>query len=83
MEDRIPIKPPIIKPIANSEARPLFSIMIPSYNCTRYLTTTLTSVLCQDPGPLNMQIEVIDDCSTDGDVKLLVDEIGKGRIGFY
>lgn len=30
-----------------------------------------------------MQIEVIDDCSTDNDVKAIVTEIGKGRIEFF
>jgi glycosyltransferase involved in cell wall biosynthesis len=30
-----------------------------------------------------MQIEVVDDCSTDGDVGTLVQEIGKGRVGYY
>lgn len=30
-----------------------------------------------------MQIEVIDDCSTDGDVEGLVQRIGGGRVGFY
>ena len=37
----------------------------------------------QDQGQDTMQIEVIDDCSTDGDVGALVMEIGKGRVGFY
>jgi hypothetical protein len=30
-----------------------------------------------------MQIEVIDDCSIDGDVEKLVNEVGKGRITYY
>lgn len=37
----------------------------------------------QDLGPQKMQIEVVDDCSTDGDVKKLVDEVGAGRIQFF
>jgi glycosyltransferase involved in cell wall biosynthesis len=41
------------------------------------------SVLAQDPGPDKMQIEVIDDHSTDADVEALVAEIGKGRVGFF
>ncbi len=83
MEDRIPIQPPLIKPVGDAQARPLFSVMIPAYNCIRYLKKTLESVLCQDLGPRQMQIEVVDDCSEDGNVKQLVIEIGKGRIGFY
>lgn len=43
----------------------------------------MESVLMQDPGPKLMQIEVVDDCSTDGDIKTLVEELGKGRISFY
>jgi hypothetical protein len=34
-------------------------------------------------GPQKMQIEVIDDCSMDGNVEGLVRNIGKGRINFY
>lgn len=41
------------------------------------------SILSQDPGPDKMQIEVIDDHSTDADVEALVLEIGKGRVGFF
>jgi cellulose synthase/poly-beta-1,6-N-acetylglucosamine synthase-like glycosyltransferase len=47
------------------------------------LKRTIESVLVQDPGPEKMQIEVVDDCSRDGDVKKLVEEVGKGRVQFY
>jgi glycosyltransferase involved in cell wall biosynthesis len=57
--------------------------MIPVYNCMPFLKETLKSVLIQDAGTDNMQIEVIDDCSTDGDVESLVTAIGKGRISYY
>lgn len=83
MEDRIPETPPVIKPVDNSGVRPLFSVMIPAYNCIPYLEKTIESVLCQDLGPEQMQIEVVDDCSTDGDVQRLVEKIGKGRVGLY
>ncbi len=83
MSDRIPTAPPEILPVSNIEVRPLFSVMIPTYNCINYLRQTLESVLAQDPGKNLMQIEVVDDCSTDGDVATLVNQIGKGRISFY
>jgi glycosyltransferase involved in cell wall biosynthesis len=57
--------------------------MIPTYNCITFLETTLKSVLDQDWGEELMQIEVIDDCSTDGNVEALVQEVGKGRIGYF
>jgi glycosyltransferase involved in cell wall biosynthesis len=83
MTDRVLKFPPIIKPVETSHGRPLWSVMIPVYNCLPFLRQTLESVLAQDPGPEKMQIEVIDDCSTDGDVRALVQSIGKGRIGFF
>src|SRR5215218_9112907 len=83
MSDRIPETPPIINPVNTTDPRPLFSVMIPTYNCLAYLKRTLESVLVQDMGAGKMQIEVVDDCSRDGDVKKLVDEVGKGRIRFY
>jgi glycosyltransferase involved in cell wall biosynthesis len=57
--------------------------MIPTYNCSAFLAKTIESVLAQDPGPEKMQIEVVDDNSTDMDVEALVRRLGKGRIGFY
>jgi glycosyltransferase involved in cell wall biosynthesis len=57
--------------------------MIPTYNCAGYLRETLASVLAQDPGPEIMQIEVIDDHSTRDDPASVVEELGRGRVGFY
>jgi glycosyltransferase involved in cell wall biosynthesis len=56
--------------------------MIPTYNSTPYLRETLTSVLAQDPGPDQMQIEIVDDCSTD-DPQTIIDELAPGRVGFH
>lgn len=83
MSERIPKSPPEILPVLNIENRPLFSVMIPSYNCIHYLKQTLESVLAQDPGGDIMQIEVVDDCSTDGNVEALVNHVGKGRVKFF
>lgn len=81
--ERIPAQPPVIKPIDDGEKRPLWSVMIPAYNCSSYLEQALESILAQDPGETLMQIEVIDDASTDADVKALVERVGKGRVGYY
>ncbi len=83
MQERIPINPPEIKPVLDSVTRPLWSVMIPTYNCSKYLIENINSVLEQDPGMEQMQIEVVDDGSTDDDVSALVQQIGKGRIGYY
>jgi glycosyltransferase involved in cell wall biosynthesis len=83
MIDRIPQEPPEIKPVSSHTNRPLWSVMIPTYNCSEYLMDNIRSVLQQDPGAELMQIEVVDDCSTDTDVESLVQEIGKGRVSYY
>ncbi|WP_158531183.1 glycosyltransferase family 2 protein [Algoriphagus chordae] len=57
--------------------------MIPAYNCSNYLIETIKSVLQQDMGEELMQIEVVDDCSTDADIAALVLELGKGRVKYY
>lgn len=74
---------PRIAPIPIGEPRPLWSVMIPTYNCAHFLTQTLESVLAQDLGPDRMQIEVIDDCSTQDDPAEVVQRVGKGRVAFF
>ncbi|MEM6403742.1 MAG: glycosyltransferase, partial [Cyanobacteria bacterium P01_D01_bin.116] len=72
-----------IKPVTEDVSNPLWSVMIPTYNCASYLRETLASVLAQDPGPDIMQIEVVDDCSTNDDPYSVVEEVGRGRVSFY
>jgi GT2 family glycosyltransferase len=72
-----------IEPVRPDAARPLWSVMIPTYNCADYLRRTLESILAQDPGPDQMQIEVVDDCSTAAPPEEVVGELGKGRVLFH
>jgi hypothetical protein len=73
-----------IDPVAGHQHRPLYSVMIPTYNCAKYLVETLESVLAQDPGPTEMQIEVVDDVSTKDDPEAVVRKLGKdGRVQFF
>ena len=74
---------PNIAPIPHNVNRPLWSVMIPTYNCADYLEQTLKSVLLQAPGPDEMQIEVIDDCSTQDDPEAVVRAVGQGRVQFF
>jgi glycosyltransferase involved in cell wall biosynthesis len=55
--------------------------MIPTYQCAGYLRQALESVLAQDPGPERMQIEVVDDASSD-DPDAVVGSYG-GRVAFH
>ncbi|MCM4160813.1 glycosyltransferase [Antarcticibacterium flavum] len=57
--------------------------MIPVYNCSQFIPEVLESVLKQHIAEKDMQIEVVDDASTDADVEKIVQEIGKGRINYF
>jgi hypothetical protein len=58
------LPPPLIPGTEGPVTRPYWSVMIPTYKAQAdYLVETLNSVLQQDPGPEQMQIEVVDDCS--------------------
>lgn len=76
-------QPPRIIPLVDGIDRPKWSVMIPTFNCAKYLRQTLESVLSQDPGPEHMQIEVIDDGSDQDDPEAVVNELGKGRVVFF
>jgi len=76
--------PPLISPKEEGSPRPFWSVMIPTYNPQpHYLEETLRGVLLQDPGPEQMQIEVIDDGSADDTASEVVRRIGAGRVAFY
>ncbi|MCW9682202.1 glycosyltransferase [Dolichospermum planctonicum UHCC 0167] len=72
-----------ILPVPEGIPRPLWSVMIPTYNCANYLRESLASVLAQDPGADIMQIEVVDDYSTKDDPEAIVREIAGDRVNFY
>jgi len=74
--------PPSIRPVDASSPRPLWSVMIPTYNPdARLLEETLRSVLDQDPGPETMQIGIVDDASPAApDLESLAERLAPGRV---
>lgn len=73
---------PAIEPLEVSH-RPFWSVMMPTFNGDPRLAAALESVLTQAPGPEEMQIEVVDDRSTRGDPRALVERVGEGRATFF
>jgi glycosyltransferase involved in cell wall biosynthesis len=72
---------PSIKGVQSTADRPFWSVMIPTYNARAdYLEETLKSILQQDPGPEEMQIEVVDDCSKDNTASEVTRRVGAGRV---
>ena len=70
-----------ISPPCSLSDRPFWSVMIPTYRPDeRYLRQAIESVLQQAPGPEQMQIEVVDDCSPEGDVAAIVKSIAGERV---
>jgi glycosyltransferase involved in cell wall biosynthesis len=81
--DSIYFFPPLIKPLSIGEDQPLWSVMIPVHNNAKFIEETILSVLVQGISEEYMQIEVVDDASSDADVETLVKNIGKGRVKYY
>jgi glycosyltransferase involved in cell wall biosynthesis len=78
------LPPPLIPARRDSGPRPHWSVMIPTYNPRAdYLEETLRSVLRQDPGPEQMQIEIVDDCSIDNTASEVIRRVGAGRVTFH
>lgn len=73
----------VISPVRGDVHRPMWSVMIPSFNCGEYIEQALRGVLAQDPGPDQMQIEVVDDASTSGDIEAIVRRAGGERVSFF
>src|SRR5687768_11687461 len=74
---------PTVAPITDGLPRPFWSVMIPTHDCAEYLRRTLASVLAQAPAAAEMQIEVVDDCSTRDDPEAVVSAVGGGRVTFH
>lgn len=72
-----------IATLESSLTRPLWSVVIPTYNCANYLRETLTSVFQQNYPSDQMEIIVVDDCSDKDNPKSVVDDFEPGRIVFY
>jgi glycosyltransferase involved in cell wall biosynthesis len=69
---------------SGSPERPVWSVMIPAYNPKEgLLRGTLESVLAQDQGPEKMQIEIVDDCSPNGNCEELVRNIAGHRVAIH
>ncbi|HYC86146.1 MAG TPA: glycosyltransferase family 2 protein, partial [Chryseosolibacter sp.] len=82
-KERILAEAPVIGKVPDGVARPQWSVMIPVYNCAKFLPETLNSVLAAGLPEGRMQIAVVDDCSVDSDVRELVDRIGNDRIEYF
>ncbi|MFM6400298.1 glycosyltransferase family 2 protein, partial [Planktothrix sp.] len=74
---------PKIAPVLASQPRPFWSVMIPTYNGEKYLEQVLKSVLSQAPSPEEMEIIVVDDCSTHSEIESIVKKVGQNRVQFY
>lgn len=72
--------PPIVA-VPEGQKRPMISVMIPTYNCASFLEEALASVLAEGIGEPEMEIVVVDDCSTD-DPGTVVSRLGGGRVRF-
>ncbi|VXD24074.1 hypothetical protein PL8927_790170 [Planktothrix serta PCC 8927] len=77
------VNAPSISPVLISQIRPFWSVMIPTYNGEKYLEQVLNSVLSQAPSSEEMEIIVVDDCSTHPEIESLVKRVGQNRVQFY
>lgn len=67
---------PAIMPISAAD-RPRWSVMIPAWNSQEFLAGTIESVLASDL-PQGSQVEIVDDCSTDGTAAIAARYAGAG-----
>lgn len=75
-------QPPPIAPVAGSAARPLLSVMLPTYRPDARLQRAIGSVLSQHVGAEGMEVVVVDDDSPPGAVEEIVRGVDRGgRVG--
>ncbi|MGL6136729.1 MAG: glycosyltransferase family 2 protein, partial [Planktothrix sp.] len=77
------VNSPKIDPVFSPQPRPFWSVIIPSYNGEKYIEQVLNSVLTQAISSEEMEIIVVDDCSTNSEIETIVKNIGKNRVKFY
>ena len=65
---------------ALKSGQPFWSVMIPVGACAELLRDTLASVLNQDAGDGRMAIEVVANEACGDEIKVIVDEVGRGRV---
>lgn len=71
--------PPHVDPVQDGP-RPLWSVMIPTYNCAAQAALTLEAVVCQAPGADKMEIVVVDDASSDDIADVVARHGGRVRL---
>ena len=81
-ENRLPDYRVAISKVDSISDRPFWSVVIPTFNCARYLSESLGSVLIQGIDPKQMEILVVDDCSTRDNPDDVVARFGNGRVRF-
>jgi glycosyltransferase involved in cell wall biosynthesis len=78
------LKPSAIRELPVGNRRSFWSVMIPTYNPRAdYMEETLCSVLKQNQGQDDMQIEVIDDGSNNDTASEVTRRVGEGRVSFH
>lgn len=78
--DPFALSPPPIPPVTDGQPRPLWSVMIPTFNCAHQAAETLASVLAQAPSPDAMEIMVVDDASADAIADVVARHGGRVRL---
>lgn len=64
--------------MAYHETHPLVSVIVPGYNHAPYLTERIRSILAQDYA--NIELILLDDCSTDGSADILQEYNGHPKV---